>query len=235
MGETDFSYDNRTGRGPGRVVRSVSAVLPGVARVWSQVEPYADAWRARNLDALGRTGRRWFVLGDSLSQSIGASSYDAGWVDRLGARLAEDLVVVNLSATGACVTDVLDQQLPAMLALGVAEADLVSVMVGSNDLFGGPARRRALPRGLASLLAGLPRGAVVTTLPQPRRAATAANRHIERAAAEGRVAMVDLRVSGPRSWRGKLAADYFHPNDAGYDAIATALEPTVRSVLAARR
>lgn len=27
--------------------------------------------------------------------------------------------------------------------------------------------------------------------------------------------MVDLRVTGPTSWRGRLAGDFFHPNDAG--------------------
>ncbi len=40
---SSFTYDNRTGRGPGRAVRAMTAVLPGAAHVWSQVEPYADA------------------------------------------------------------------------------------------------------------------------------------------------------------------------------------------------
>ncbi|MGB3764608.1 MAG: hypothetical protein WA966_15445, partial [Ornithinimicrobium sp.] len=82
----DFTYDNRTGRGPGRTVRVLSTFLPGVARVWSQVEPYADSWRAHNLQTLQRPGRRWFVLGDSLSQGIGASAFDAGWVGLVGRR-----------------------------------------------------------------------------------------------------------------------------------------------------
>ena len=43
--------------------------------------------------------------------------------------------------------------------------------------------------------------------------------------------MLDLRVSGPTSWRGRLAADHFHPNDAGYSAMADAIEPTLRAVL----
>jgi len=45
-----FTYDNRTGRRPGRVIRAMSAVLPGVADVRSQVDPYASAWRAHNVD-----------------------------------------------------------------------------------------------------------------------------------------------------------------------------------------
>ena len=235
MSHARFTYDNRTGRGPGRAVRAMSAVVPGMARVWSQVEPYADAWRTHNVAALDRAGRRWIVLGDSMSQGVGASAYDAGWVGQLARRLAasgHDLQVVNLSATGAGVLEVLDQQLPALELLGVRDDDLVTVLVGSNDLFGGRARRDRLPGAYADLVDRLPAGAVVATLPQPTGAATRANRHVERAAAAGRIVMVDLRVTGPSSWRGRLAADFFHPNDAGYAAIATAFEPTLRAVLA---
>jgi lysophospholipase L1-like esterase len=37
---------------------------------------------------------------------------------------------------------------------------------------------------------------------------------------EGRLVVADMRAHGPRSWRRKLAADKFHPNDAGYAAMA---------------
>ncbi|WP_341927787.1 SGNH/GDSL hydrolase family protein [Nocardioides psychrotolerans] len=236
MTHPGFSYDNRTGRGPGRMVRTMSAVLPGVARVWSQVEPYAEAWRAHNLATLDRPGRRWVVLGDSMSVGIGATSYDAGWVGQLAARLAvggTDLRVVNLAATGAGVSDVLEQQLPALAEIGSRDDDLVTVLVGSNDLFGARARRDRLPDGFAAMVERVPVGSVVATLPQPSGAAARANVHVERAAAAGRVAMVDLRVTGPSSWKGRLASDYFHPNDAGYAALAGAFEPTVRARLSA--
>ncbi len=229
-----FTYDNRTGRGPGRAVRTLSALVPGVARVWSQVDPYADAWHAHNLATLDLPGRRWIVLGDSMSVGVGATAHDAGWVGQLGHRLrtdGHDLRVVNLSATGAGAPDVLDQQLPALEALGVRDDDLVTVLVGSNDLFGGRARRGLLPQGFADLVDRVPVGSVVATLPQPSSVATRANHHVERAAAAGRIVMVDLRVTGPSSWRGRLASDFFHPNDAGYAAIATAFEPTLRGLL----
>ncbi|MGU3432460.1 SGNH/GDSL hydrolase family protein [Actinomycetes bacterium M1A6_2h] len=227
-----FDYRNRTGRGPGRAVRALGAVVPGVARVWAQSEPYADAWHARNLTALDETGRRWFVLGDSLSQGIGASSYDAGWVGQLDRRLAArdySLRIVNLSATGARVRDVLDQQLPVLNSIGTRDDDVISVMVGSNDLFGG--RRDRLGGDFAELVEAVPAGTVVTTLPQPTRATNGANAAIERAAAAGRIVMADLRETGPSSWRGRLAGDWFHPNDAGYHAIATALEPSLITAL----
>lgn len=229
-----LAYDNRTGRPPGRVVRAMSAVVPGVARVWRQASPYADAWHANNLEVIGRPGRRWIVLGDSMSQGIGASAYDAGWVGQLAERLSadgHDLQIVNLSATGACVADVIDQQLPALDRLGGRADDLVTVMVGSNDLFGGKGRRAALPDAFAELVARVPVGSLVATLPQPAGPARAANMHVEAVDAAGRIVMVDLRVTGPTSWRGRLAADYFHPNDAGYAAIATAFEPSLRTEL----
>lgn len=225
---------NRTGRLPGRFVRTAGIVLPGVARVWREVEPYADAWHAHNLASLHQPGRRWIVLGDSLSQGIGASSWDAGWVGQLQRRLAvdgHDLRVLNLSATGARTDDVLQQQLPALERLGTRHDDVITVMVGSNDLFSGRASRKRLPSAFAELVRQVPSGSVVATLPQPSGVADRANGHVERAAAEDRIVMLDLRVTGPSSWRGRLAPDYFHPNDAGYAAMAAALEPTMSRVL----
>ena len=229
-----LTYDNRTGRAPRRAVRAMSAVLPGAAQVWARVEPYADAWHAHNLKALARSGRRWIVLGDSLSQGVGASAHDAGWVGQLARVLAftgDELNVVNLSATGTRVGDVVDQQVPALELIGVREQDLVSVMIGSNDLLGSRERRDQLPAAFVALLELVPDGAVVATLPNPRTAARAVNAHIERAAGAGRIVMADLRVTGPTSWRGRLAGDFFHPNDAGYAAIATGLEPAHRTAL----
>ncbi len=169
-----------------------------------------------------------------MSQSVGASSYDAGWVDQLAGRLGdldEPPTVVNLSATGARVPEVLAQQVPVMEGVGVRDDDLVTVLAGSNDLFGGRLHRDALPAAFAALLQRLPRGAVVATLPQPRTAAEQVNAHIEAARDAGAIRVVDMRTSGPQSWRGKLAGDWFHPNEAGYAGIADAFEPVVRRAL----
>lgn len=230
-------YTNRTGRAPGRTLRALGLVLPGIARVRSQSEPYADAWHERTHLAAVTTGRRWVVLGDSMSQAIGATGPERGWVDQLLGRLGPlgaDLRVVNLSATGARVPDVIEQQLPALAALPPADspvADLVTVMVGSNDLFGRARHRDHLPHAMADLVRRLPRGSIVTTLPQPRRAARSANEVLDEAARTGHLQLVDLRTDGPDSWRGRLAADFFHPNEAGYAAITDAFEPVVRGAL----
>ena len=235
---SDFTYDNSTGRGPGRVVRTLGLVLPGVRRVQRQVVPYADAWRERNRHSLATPGPHWFVLGDSMSQAVGASRFDAGWVDQLARRLSPAITVppvVNLSATGARTPDLIAQQLPALNALGPGPEDVVTVLIGSNDLFAGRTFRDELPDSFADLVRLLPRGSVVASLPQPRAAATAANRHLEAAAAAGHLRLVDMRASGPSTWRGRVAEDRFHPNDAGYAAIADAFEPALRDVLTRHR
>jgi lysophospholipase L1-like esterase len=236
MGPTTFSYDNRTGRPPGRLLKLVGRAVPPVGRVQRQVDPYAVAWQTHNQNALTEPGRRWIVLGDSMSQGIGASAFDAGWVNQLHQRLdpATRPRILNLSANGARVLDVLEQQIPAYRSLPDAAdlPDLVTVLIGSNDLFGRRMHRRGLPEAFAELLAQLPTGAVVATLPQPHAAAAGANAHIDRVASAGGLRVVDLRTAGPASWRGKLASDRFHPNDDGFRAIADAFEPVVRAALA---
>ncbi len=235
---SDFTYDNSTGRGPGRVVRTLGLVLPGVRRVQRQVAPYAAAWTERNRQSLATPGPHWFVLGDSMSQAVGASRFDAGWVDQLARRLSSAVdvpPVVNLSATGARTPDLVAQQLPALQALGPGPDDLVTVLIGSNDLFAGRVFRDGLPDAFAAMVQLLPRGSVVASLPQPRAAATEANRHLEAAAEAGHLQLVDMRASGPSTWRGRVAEDRFHPNDAGYAAIADAFEPAVRRGLTGDR
>lgn len=233
-------YDNRTGRGPGPLVRAAGRVWSGVREVYGQVAPYADFWAAQNREVLtrthaGGTGRLglWVVLGDSLGQGVGASSPARGWVGQVADQMravGHDLLVVNLSATGARVDDVLAQQVPLLDHLPV-EPRLVTVLAGTNDLVGGRAHRRALPERMRTLVERLPRGAVAGTLPQPRGPAQAANRHLDDAAAAGRLHLVDFRTAGPDSWRGMTAADRFHPNDLGYGALARAFAPVLQRVL----
>lgn len=231
-----LAYDNRTGRPRGLFMRALS-LLPPVGRVQDQAGPYADFWQAHNADVLTRDApqvtRRVIALGDSLAQGVGGSSPEQGWIGQVLARLHADglaLDLVNLSATGARVPDVISQQIPLLDEVH-REGDLVAVMVGSNDLFAGGKVRSGLPLAFDRMLSLLPHGSIVATLPQPRRAARAANRYIEAAASTGRVRVVDLRVAGPSTWNGKLASDRFHPNDAGYAGLADAFEPVVRGAL----
>ena len=67
-----FDYSNLSDRPKSRFLRLASRLLPGVDLVEKEIQPYADAWHERILDALASTEPLWVVLGDSLSQGIGA-------------------------------------------------------------------------------------------------------------------------------------------------------------------
>lgn len=102
------------------------------------------------------THRRWsryVAVGDSLTEGlcdtsrVPAGEY-RGWADRLAMLIAgassagESVAYANLAVRSRKVRDAVDVQLPQAAALG---ADLVSVLIGANDLVG----RRADPEGLA--------------------------------------------------------------------------------------
>ncbi|MFC5501349.1 GDSL-type esterase/lipase family protein [Lysinimonas soli] len=100
---------------------------------------------------------RYVAVGDSITEGLGDSSRQApgqfrGWADRLAMLLAHQegrtspLLSANLAVRSRTVSDVLNRQIPRALEL---KADLVSVLVGGNDL----ARHGADPQALAASLA----------------------------------------------------------------------------------
>jgi lysophospholipase L1-like esterase len=215
-------------RQPGPVVQVLGRVFPGIREVQAQTEPYAAAWARSNQAALAASGPLWVALGDSMSQGVGASAFDRGWVGQLSTRLRGTgwtHRVLNLSVTGARVEDLLDTQLPALDAAvsSAGPAALVTVVIGSNDVVS-PRYRRGLADRFAELLDRLPDGAVVMNLPNPHREARRVDALLRERAATGRVVVADMRGEGPHSWRGLLAPDSFHPNDRGYAAMADVVE-----------
>ncbi|HET9074506.1 MAG TPA: GDSL-type esterase/lipase family protein, partial [Solirubrobacteraceae bacterium] len=109
--------------------------------------------------------------------------------------------------------------------------EVITLLIGSNDILS-PVHRRLLPEAMAELLAHLPSSAIVSAIPSPAPPARQANELIAAAAAAGRIRAVTPTLLGPASWRGKLASDRFHPNDAGYTMIAEVFAPAVREALA---
>jgi hypothetical protein len=65
-------------------------------------------------------------------------------------------------------------------------------------------------------------------LPNPHREARRVDALLRARAGAGQVVLADMRTEGPRSWRGLLAADSFHPNDRGYAAMADVAEHALR-------
>lgn len=235
-----FDYSNRSERPRGRVLSALSAAVPGVRAVQDQVQPYAAWWESHNRVAVAGGGPLWVALGDSMTQGIGASSPDRGWVGQLSGRLAQrgwTHRLVNLGVNGARVEDVLLRQLAALDRLQTIEQlqeleeprkaggrpMLVTVVIGSNDVVV-RRHRRGLAGRFEQMLDRLPEGALVANLPNPHREARAVDALLRERAAAGRLVLVDMRREGPRSWRGRLASDRFHPNDRGYADMARVVE-----------
>jgi lysophospholipase L1-like esterase len=116
---------------------------------------------------VARDWRRFVALGDSFTEGLmdemGPDGRHVGWADRVALSLADRAVAdgadsfdyANLAVRGRLVRQVIDEQVPAALAL---EPDLASIAVGVNDSL----RRRfdldplatALERGVRQLRAG---------------------------------------------------------------------------------
>ena len=200
----------------GRLLR---LAVPGVRQVHAQVAPYAKAWDAANDSALSGAGPLWVVLGDSTAQGIGAPSYDQGYVGQLRAVLDEHSSapwrVLNFSRSGAKAADVLETQLPRLEGLE-RPPELVTCAIGANDMMPTPLDR--VIASMREIIRRLPEGAVLATIPQGLRPphAMAVNDVIRREAPAAGLVVADVWAHTGPPWRGKYAADGFHPGLTGY-------------------
>lgn len=209
----------------GRLLRLVH---PGARSVLGTVDDLAAAWHARAEAAIGGPLPLWLALGDSLTQGVGAGSIETSFVARVADRLeraGRPHGVVNVARSGARVRDVIRTQLPVLDHLPRVPA-IVTVTAGSNDLLRSTRVNKPV-HDLAELVGLLPAGSIVAALPDSGSVlARRFNHHVRRLAEEGGLQVAD--VPGQlTSWRGRTAADGFHPNDRGYaawvDAFAVAL------------
>jgi lysophospholipase L1-like esterase len=211
-----FDYSNLSTREPSRFLRVARRLLPGVDKVEGQIAPYAASWHERNLTALAGDEPLWVVLGDSISQGIGATSIEHSWVLQAWRALAAQGLhyrVVNLSISGATVTDVIDSEIPAMHGLGSTPA-VVTVFIGSNDIVHHDLRAR-LATNYLRLIAALPAGSLVAVTGRDHGTLGEIDRIVHAASATGAVVGVPVRIAA-----GQRAEDHFHPNDDAYALIA---------------
>lgn len=220
-----FRYSNLSGRPPGVVLARLAPVVRGVREVLDQVAPWAAWWQESNRRALASGRPLWVVLGDSLSQGVGASAPDRGWVGRIVADpppSLRDAAVLNLSFNGARALDVLERQLPAHDVLRHHhDIARVTLLIGNNDLMN-PRWRRHLPTTMTRLLDVVPDGTVVATQPGLQRTAAEFNAVVRHAAARRDLQAADFRIPHLRDFVGRLGRDFFHPNDRGYAQMADA-------------
>lgn len=187
--------------------------------------------------APARPWRRFVALGDSLTEGLcdssrmNAGEY-RGWADRLAQLLAHGqdgpFRYANLAVRSRRVADLVDEQLPVALAL---RPDLVSILIGANDLVGPSAD----PEALAARVEGAVRrlreaGAdvlLVTTFLPPRRAARlfarrfgAYNVHLRRIAEATGARLVDIEAQSAMREPAMWADDRVHLRSGGHRFLA---------------
>ncbi len=219
---------------PGRRVMAASKYFKGARHTKEQIISFAEYWSDRAATTLASHDRYddgvVVVLGDSLSQGIGATSPAEG---HIGLLFGTDTPVVNLSRSGAKVADVMETQLPALREMTTAgvKTQLVICTVGSNDLVM-QWQLGSVAEALTDLARELPANSVMSSLPSGGSfVVKAVNRRFMPAAETlgHDIAPVDAHYKG----FGVTASDHFHPNDKGYAKFVNAFE-TLDAVRAAQ-
>ena len=199
----------------------------GVTAMRADCVTFAGHWQVHNEQILQapESGPLWVVLGDSTAQGLGAPSPEHGYVGQvlgvLRQRTGLPWRVLNLSASGSLIRDVLNYQLPRL----PASADLVTCGIGVNDvLYTGPGKLFA---DLRALLETVPDNTIMLDLPVPagyagllgrasRPYLTRINRTLHEAAAARDLPVAKVSTHFLPPWTGKFASDCFHPSQDGY-------------------
>lgn len=231
MSDTALEFAFRPAK-PGSAVRSLGVLLPGARRTGSQIRRYAAGWRTDALAVLGTDQPALVVFGDSLGQGIGAADRSGSYAALVSTELAPHLgtapPVFNLSRSGARIEDVLEVQIPAYRAACDRGLSVIGGVctVGSNDLIRSARLGRTKQR-VTRLVEELPEGVVVATVPdRGSQVAKRLNRHLRQESRRATRPVADI-ADALTSWKGRMAGDGFHPNDAGYRLWADVIAGTL--------
>lgn len=181
----------------------------------------------------------YVVIGDSAAQGIGASRPSHGYVGVVARDIhrqsGKTVRIVNLSQSGARLREAVAKQEPAVRGM---RPDIVTVSIGANDI-GSPDGfdPQRFEKELRIIYRALPPHAIVADLPsfylgEPERRVRVANEIVRRVASElglqvAPLHSVTLRRTAARTALRDVSADFFHPNDRGYEAWASAFAPLV--------
>lgn len=204
--------------------------LEGRRTINRHVDDYRAHWVNR---PLGEGGELHYVaLGDSAAQGVGATAVSRGYVPRIAERLERatrrEVLVTNLSVSGATSDDVVRDQLPQFSALGF-EPDLVTLDIGGNDVVYPGHNSATFERSLDKILGALPEGSFVADVPwfmvpvlgkQSQRMSVLAAALVQRHGHHLVPLHRTSRETGTLHYHRYTAGDFFHPNDRGYEGWA---------------
>ncbi|MFD0867437.1 SGNH/GDSL hydrolase family protein, partial [Tessaracoccus lubricantis] len=214
------------------VSAGTASYLKGRRDIMRHVADYGVHWGER-VDG-GAGALRYVALGDSAAQGVGATHVSRGYVPRIGAKLAEatgrEVIITNLSVSGATSADVVRDQLPLFRDLPFTP-DLVTLDIGGNDVVFPGHTPSSFEANMDVILEALPTGAFIADVPwfmvpvlgrQSQQMAGRASILIE----QHHHHLVPLhrgtREAGFWRYHRYTAGDWFHPNDLGYEEWAEA-------------
>lgn len=192
-------------------------------------------------------GKKWAVLGDSISMSHATKFYHTLIAEKLG------FTVQNLAASGKGYAHVRDSQLPAI----DEDVGLITIMCGTNDMTSGGKPGNATDTVDSGTFSGTVYDtilAIQTRFPSvPLGIITPVNRvdsaqyknwvigiarAIKAVCDQHSVSCLDLNAgSGVLGFTAENIEHYYndagcHPNDAGHAMMAAKIEPFIRSLMA---
>lgn len=206
---------------------ATASYLVGRRVIGRHVSDYADHWSVRP-GQYADGALHYVALGDSAAQGVGASRVDASYVALVAARLAEEtgreVVVTNLSVSGAVSDDVVKHQLPQLAALPFTP-DIVTMDIGANDVVFPGHDVKTFIRSMRTILPALPAGSFVADVPwfmipgmdgQSRQMAASAIALADEFGHHTVAIHEASRAVGRLGYLRYTARDLFHPNDRGY-------------------
>jgi lysophospholipase L1-like esterase len=204
-----------------------------LGELYTQLARYQKYWSKANLIPVSHNDFVYVALGDSAAQGVGASKPDKGYVGLIAKELQqnrqEKVKTINLSKSGARISDVINVQLPLYKKLDLTNRHVITIEIGANDIT--VFNKQKFENEMQELMSKLPKNTIISDLPsfsgsryamhEPR--VLQANEIISRLAVEHGFKPAELhkRVAANHGLR-TFAADMFHPSDYGYKVNWTA-------------
>lgn len=214
---------------------AIGYYVGGQRKVNRDVEDYYRHWsvQARRHIRRDLPPLHYVALGDSAAQGVGATSAGQSYVALIGHMMSEatgrEVIVTNLSVSGAISGDVVRDQLPKLAALGFTP-DLVTLDIGGNDaVFFMGNTTESFTASFDAILGALPKGSFVADVPwlmwpglaQRSSGMSEVSRRLIENHGHHLVPIYEsTKATGLFGYHLHTAGDLFHPNDRGHAAWA---------------
>lgn len=217
-------------------------VLRAYITITGQIKSYEQYWQQQSSVNSQEYAVRYFAMGDSAAQSIGASSPSKGYVGLISEHIRQSVSpvqVINLSKSGAKTDDVLRRQLPALMDMQPTENDIITLEIGANNVV--DYNEHTFTLDMKEILDTVPPQTIVADVPYfgggiRRNAAMnaeQASRIIRELCEERglRIAYLQKITTENDSIR-NYSADFFHPSDRAYKFWFKAFMPHISDDIA---